>query len=111
MRSSRGVIVDAAFHHAIDFHRSETGDDGGVYAAAVLDPRRRSRRFMRVKMSLSRVSRLTVTRAQAIRVEVNRVLGQEDSIGGQRDIVDAGDGGEITDEIGPSWRATEVRRR
>src|SRR6185437_8255701 len=102
----RGVIVDATLYDRVDLDRLE------ARAAGVLDPRERI--FQPAEAAAHPAKNLRVEAVEADRnalqagcAQLESVLGEEDAIGGEGDVIDALDGRQIADqirEIGPQQR-------
>ncbi len=95
----RGVIVHAALNHRIDLDWLE------ARAARVLDAVQHVRDVAEVAAHAFEYLRLEAVQAHGDALEsgglqFHRMLGEQDAVGGQGDIVDAGDAGQIAHQVG-----------
>ncbi len=94
----RGVIVQAAFDDGVDLDRRQAGGDGGLDAAQDLIERAEAAAHAREDFSVQGVQ-ADGHAAQAVGLQIDGMLPQQHPVGGERDVVDARNIGQIADQI------------
>ena len=94
-----GVIVDAALDDRIDLDRRESGGKRGLDTAQHLVERRESAAHA-LEYLLVQGIQAHCHALQAVGVQIHRMLAKQYAVSGQSDVIDAGNAGQIADQIG-----------
>ena len=94
----RGVVVYASLDDGVDLNRRQSRGDGGVNACEHLIERAESAAQAR-KNVLVQAVQAHGDAPQAIGVQIDRMIGQQHSVGGQGEVLDSRDAGQVADQI------------